>query len=264
MLFCKSVVTIHDVSYAYVPNEFLKKDLYQLIHWTRSSVEKASEIIAVSETTKNDLIKQYGINEKKVRVIHNGYTAPVGTAKRKKDQQPYILYVGTLQPRKNIITLIEAFERLHTLHPEFRLKLAGKKGWMYESTIEAAHSSSAASAIDFLGYVSDEQKQELYANASCFVLPSLYEGFGIPLLEAMSNGCPVIAADSSSLPEVGGDACLYFNPHQSDSLFNGLNRLISDSSLSHSLIKKGYVRASQFSWASCADKTLDILIRTTP
>lgn len=263
-LFCRSVVTIHDVSFLYFPNEFLKKDLYQLTNWTRYSVQRASSIIAVSQTTKNDVIRQYGVDEKKVVVIHNGYTPSPGNTLRKKNQQPYILYVGTLQPRKNITTLIAAFERFHTLHPTFRLKIAGKKGWMYEATMRAAHTSPAASAIDLLGYVRDEQKQDLYRDAFCFVLPSLYEGFGIPLLEAMDNGCPVVAANAASLPEVGGDACLYFDPHKSDALLEVLQQLVTDTTLVDSLVKKGRIRASQFSWRSCAEKTLTVLRQTTP
>jgi glycosyltransferase involved in cell wall biosynthesis len=262
-LFCRSVVTIHDVSFLYFPNEFLKKDLYQLVNWTRYSVQKASSIIAVSQTTKKDVITQYNVTEKKVTVIHNGYSAPVPNTEVQKDQPPYILYVGTLQPRKNITALVSAFERFHALHPEFRLKIAGKKGWMYESTMHAVQTSPVSKSIDLLGYVSDTEKQELYSNAFCFVLPSFYEGFGIPLLEAMSNGCPVIAADAASLPEVGGDACLYFNPHKSDELFDRLQQLTKDRTMAESLVQKGRMRASQFSWETCAEKTLAILRHTT-
>ncbi|OGK25836.1 hypothetical protein A3C25_02920 [Candidatus Roizmanbacteria bacterium RIFCSPHIGHO2_02_FULL_38_11] len=201
-----TVVTIHDLSYFYYPDEFLKKDLYQLKNWTKYSVEKSKKIIAVSNTTKKDIVRFYKIPEEKIKVIYNGYekvsdrTSEVEeersdgkTSEVKLDKGKYILYVGTLQPRKNIITLIDAFYLFKKNHPEFNLVLVGKKGWLYDHIFKKVEDLNLKKYVVVKGYVTDAELSSLYQNAFCFVLPSLYEGFGIPLLEAMSFGSPVIS-----------------------------------------------------------------------
>ncbi|GIW64802.1 MAG: glycosyl transferase family 1 [Patescibacteria group bacterium] len=258
-----SVVTIHDLSYLYYPQDFLKKDLYQLKNWTEYSLKKAKKIIAVSKTTKKDIIKNYSIPEEKITVIYNGFEKnikyQIKDVKNKKIKNPYILYVGTLQPRKNIETLIKAFEKFKHFYPEFKLTIAGKKGWLYEKIFELVKDLGLENDIYFTDYVTDIQLIFLYKNAFCFVLPSFYEGFGIPILEAMSYSCPVIASFASSLPEVGGDACLYFDPENVFDLVEKLKLLKEDKKLAKDLIKKGYQRIKQFSWKKCADETLEVI-----
>jgi len=263
--FCPTVVTIHDLSYFYYPQEFLKKDLYKLTRWTQYSVFKAKKIITVSKTTKKDLIKYYPAVESKITVIYNGMDREINenstpsTNFKSLKSQKYILYVGTLQPRKNIVTLIRAFRLFHTNHPEYKLVIAGKRGWLFDLIFKEAQDLYVNENIIFPGYVSDEELIVLYKNAFCFVLPSFYEGFGIPILESMSYGCPVIASFNSSLPEVGGDACLYIDPYKPEDIVDKLELLLKDKTLRKELIKKGKERMFFFSWTKCGKETLELL-----
>ncbi|MGB9707244.1 MAG: glycosyltransferase family 4 protein [Microgenomates group bacterium] len=262
------VVTVHDLSYFYYPNEFLKTDLYKLSHWTQYSVKKAKKIIAVSETTKKDLITFYDLPEDKIEVIYNGYEKKVKTQKSKTknclknfkiDPYKYILYVGTIQPRKNTEALIRAFFKFKKDYPDFKLVVTGKKGWLYQEIFEIVKELKLEKEIVFTGYVDDKTLVILYQNAFCFVMPSLYEGFCLPLLEAMSNDCPVICSSAPSLPEIGADACLYFDPKNIDELYNQLTALKNDYQLKKELIEKGKERVKSFSWENCAQETLTIL-----
>jgi glycosyltransferase involved in cell wall biosynthesis len=258
-----SIVTIHDLSYLYYPEDFLKKDLFQLKHWSQYSLKQARKIIAVSKTTKKDIVKNYKIPEEKIEVIYNGYEKPVkyeiSNIKIEKINHPYILYVGTLQPRKNITTLIKAFEKFKNFYPEFKLIIAGKKGWLYEKIFNLVTDLGLEADVYFTDYVTDNQLVFLYKNAFCFVLPSFYEGFGIPVLEAMSFDCPVISSFCSSLPEIGADACLYFDPNNVFDLVEKLKLLKEDKKLRKELIKKGQKRIKEFSWEKCGKQTLEII-----
>ena len=233
------IVTIHDLSYKYFPKEFLKKDLYKLENWSNYSIMKAKKIIAVSKTTKKDILTQFCLNDKDIHVVYNGFSK-TKTHNEKTDDvlkkydlrtKKYVLFVGTLQPRKNIPILIESFHEFRKLHPEFKLVLVGKKGWMFDSIFTKVQELNLEDRVVFPGFVSDDALSNLYQNAFCFVLPSLYEGFGIPLLESMSNGCPVITSYASSLPEIGGEACLYFDPHDIHDLLEKLEKLFTDKKL---------------------------------
>ena len=265
--FCPTVVTIHDVAYLHFPDEFLKKDLYQLKNWTEYSVRNATKILTVSKTTKKDVIRYYRVPEKNIEVIYNGFEKEiddqviVGNTGEMTPPvtHPYVLYVGTIQPRKNIIALIRAMTILNKTHPEFTLVITGKKGWLFDQVFKEAKNLYLENKIIFTGYVTDAQLVSLYQKAFCFVLPSFYEGFGIPVLEAMSFGCPVISSFSSSLPEVGGEAALYFDPDNYVRLVDQIVLLTKDKRLRQDLIKKGYQRIKLFSWDKCANETLKIL-----
>jgi len=206
---------------------------------------------------------EYAIEDKKISVVYNGYNLPkkVPMKQHNKNLSPYFLYVGTIQPRKNLETLIEAFSTLHSTHPEFKLIMAGKKGWLYDAIFKQVEKLNLKEYIHFLGYVTDEEKNNLYAEATALVLPSLYEGFGIPLLEAMALGCPVISSFSSSLPEVGGEACLYFDPKNGTDLVEKMSLLITDKDLRINLIATGKQRAQLFSWRQSGEQTLTILMK---
>ncbi len=253
------VVTIHDLAYLYFPNEFTKKDLWQLKNWTNVSIKKARQIIAVSKTTKKDIMKNYGIDEAKVTVVYNGFEktlkAKTSTVKLKK----YILFVGTIQPRKNLEILIDAFNKFIQINKDFKLVLVGKKGWLYESIFEKVKTMRLENKVIFTGHITDEELVSYYTNAFCLTLPSLYEGFGIPVLEAMSYNCPVISSFSSSLPEIGGDACLYFDPKNTDDLLEKLNILQNNSKLRKELILNGKQRIKDFSWKKCGKETLEVI-----
>lgn len=262
--FCpfKTVVTIHDLSYLFFQSEFLKKDLYQLINWTKYAIANSIKIIAVSKTTKKDLIHEYAIPENKIEVVYNGYEHVEALATSHQSlvtNFPYFLYLGTIQPRKNLALLIRAFTTFHSTHPSYKLIIAGKKGWLYESIFDLVHHLKMDESIQFSGFVSDEEKKSLYKEAAAFILPSLYEGFGIPLLEAMSYNCPVISSFSSSLPEIGAEACLYFDPKNEQDLVEKMELIVSDPQLARSLIQLGKKRVAEFSWKKTGEQTLQIL-----
>ena len=256
-----TVVTIHDLAYKFFPNEFLSGDLYKLNKWTEYSVKKAARVICVSEHTKSDLVKFFPKVESKTSVVLNGFRTPKKlrvTGYKLQESNPYILFVGTIQPRKNISALIEAFEEFVQAHPEFELKIVGKRGWLYSETLKRIESSPFLKQIKYLGFVADKELESLYVNAYATVLSSHYEGFGLPVLEAMSYGSPVIASNNSSLPEVGGDAVLYCNPNDSKTIIDALEKL-QDSKLRKSLLLKAEKQLTKFSWTKCAEETLSII-----
>jgi len=257
------VVTIHDLSYIYYPKDFLKKDLFKLKNWTAYTVKKARKIIAVSNSTKNDLIKIYKIPSDKVAVIYNGFNQykeiKASAFKEKNICSPYILYIGTLQPRKNLLNLIRAFYKFNQIYKDFNLIIAGKKGWLYKEIFEEVKNLGIEDKVFFTDYVTNHQLVFLYENAFCLVIPSLYEGFGLPILEAMHFSCPVITSFSSSLPEVGGNACLYFDPQNVNDITEKIIKLKNNPELRKSLIKRGKERTKIFSWEKCGEETLKIL-----
>ncbi len=274
---CPIVVTIHDLAYKYYPEEFLKKDLYKLNNRTMHSVERAKKVICVSKNTQKDLEKYHPSTKHKSTVIYNGFN-PIPAMKTEGvievltdtlkflnfDEKttlfrnPFILYVGTLQARKNLPALIDAFEAFHARYPEFRLLLVGKPGWLYKKTLERIKNSPVKECIQVTGYVSDGFLKVLYRTAFCLVLPSLYEGFGLPVLEAMANECPVIVSDNSSLPEVAGPAALYIDPKHPETITSALNSLL-DLKKRKTLIARGREQIKKFSWEQCGKETLEVL-----
>lgn len=263
------VVTIHDLAFFYFPHEFLKKDLYKLQNWTKNSIEKAKKVISVSKWTKRDLMKYYELPEEKIAVVYNGFEKnhpaiqPIETKDvlRTFNLKPekYLLYVGTIQPRKNIRFLIKTFKKFHSVNSDYKLVLTGKKGWLYEEIYTEVEQQGLKDAVVFTGYLSDPEVIQLYNHAFCFTFPSLYEGFGIPILEAMSFGCPVISSFASSLPEIGGEACLYFDPETERDFYDDLVSLKDNQKLREELITKGKERIKEFSWEKSAEETLEIL-----
>jgi glycosyltransferase involved in cell wall biosynthesis len=269
---CKLVVTIHDLAYEFFPKDFLKKDLYKLRHWTRNAVVRAAQVIAVSESTKQDIIRVYNVDPGQVFVVFNGFTPystdrslpawPEALARRYKIiPGKYILFVSTLQPRKNVTTLIYAFALFRKTSPDYRLVLVGKKGWMYEQIFTLVKKLKIDEHVSFTGYLTNDEKYALYAKAFCMVLPSLYEGFGIVTLEAFSMSCPVIASNTSAIPEIAGGAALLFDPQNANELVDKLRLLESDLKLRAQLIEKGLRRAGQFSWETCGKETLEVLLK---
>jgi len=268
----KSAISVLDVSYIRYPEFFKKSDLNQLTNWTRFSIRKARKVFTISQGSKDDIIKEYGIPGYKVAVTYPGIkkvssikykVLSMGELKKKYGVGgEYILFVGTLQPRKNIARLIEAFSRvsrssliLNTLS----LIIIGKKGWLYEEILEAPKKFNVEDRVKFLDFVPDEDLPSFYKNALCFILPSLYEGFGLPVLEAMKYGCPVITSNISSLPEAGGDAALYVDPLSVNDITKNLELIINDQELRKKLIEKGYEQVKKFSWEKTARETLRAL-----
>lgn len=253
----KTAISIMDLSYIYYPQLFRKEDLYQLIHWTKYSAIKSSKIFTISRASKDDIIKVYKVQEDKVVVTYPGIKQMTDkTLQKDKNSGQYILFVGTLQPRKNIVKLIEAYSKINT---DLRLLIVGKKGWIFDEILSAPKKYGVSEKVEFLDFVKDDEMADLYKNALCFVLPSLYEGFGLPVLEAMKNGCPVIISNVSSLPEAGGDAALYFDPENVDDIQKTIEKVISNENLRKEMIKKGYAQVKKFSWEKTARETLKVL-----
>ena len=263
---CPSVISILDVSYIYFPELFKKKDLYQLKLWGGYSIKKAKKIITISNSSKDDIIKTYGVSSDKIAVIYPGIKIQNSEAKIKNMDElkkkfeiegDYILFVGTLQPRKNVSKLIEAFAKLK--NKDIKLVIVGKKGWLYEEILSAPLKFGVSERVKFLDFVNDEDMPPLYKNALCFILPSLYEGFGLPILEAMQHGCPVLTSNVSSLPEAGGDAAEYFDPQDVNDIAQKIEEVIDNKALREEMVEKGYNQVKKFSWEKAAKETLKVL-----
>lgn len=262
---CPSVISILDVSYKYFPELFNKKDLYQLKLWGSYSVKKAAAIVTISESSKNDIIKEYKVAPSKVHVVSVGikefgnpsFKPMDKLAEKYQIKSPYILFVGTLQPRKNIAKLIEAFSLLKEQNLE--LVIIGKKGWMFDEILAAPEKHNVLDRVKFLDYVTDEDLPSFYKHAELYVLPSLYEGFGLPVLEAMKYDCPVATSNISSLPEAGGDAAVYFDPKDAHDIAKTIEKVLGDKKLRESMIKKGREQIKKFSWEKAAKETLAVL-----
>lgn len=258
------VVTIHDLAHLLYPQELLPRDRYKLTHWTAYAVHQAKSIIAVSKNTKKDIVEQYHIPAEKITIIYNGFEKEVTHQVPVKGvhANQYILYAGTLQPRKNLEVLIQAFHILIQKNNKLQLVLAGKKGWLYEPLLKQIKSLHLEQNVILTDYIPNNELAWLYAHAICLVHPSLYEGFGITLLEAMSFHCPVISSFRSSLPEIGGEACLYVDPTKPEDIVTKVLELEHNANLRKETVQKGDERIKQFSWDTCVKKTLEVIEQT--
>ncbi len=263
----KTVVTIHDLGYEYLPQYHKFPHKLYLNKSTEYAVKHATHLIAVSQATENDLINKMGCPKDKITVIYEGFDEkkfkPDSNRHSGKSRSagriqnlPYILFVGTLQPRKNIERLIEAFSLIKT---DIQLVIAGNKGWLYDDILSAPKRFGVEKRVKFLGYTKEEDLPTLYQNALCFCLPSLFEGFGLPVLEAMACGCPVIVSNSSSLPEVAGEAGIYVNPLNVNDIAEKLKLIIENGKLRMEISKKSLIQAKKFSWEKCARETIKVL-----
>lgn len=268
------VLTMHDLSFELFPETFSwKRRLWHAFTSPKSLCRRAESILSVSRSTANDIRRFYGITEKKVFIIHSGVNEHYHEMNRndlalitvkEKYHLPYhfILFLGTLEPRKNIPSLIRAYNgfRKSTLNSEniYKLVIAGSSGWKSLEIFEEIRRSPFSQDILFLGYVADEDKESLYNLASVFVYPSLYEGFGFPILEAFRCGVPVITSDTSSLPEIAEDAALLIDPQRPDDLRIALEEVIASSELRQELKDRGKKRANAFLWHKTAEETLRV------
>ncbi len=235
---------------------------------TRRTARRATAIIALSESTARDLMDLYGISRKKISVIHIGVAeifapAPMQEARARVRQQcgidgPFILFAGTIEPRKNLPALIRAYASLPRIRGDFALVLAGEWGWGKSEVDRTVKEVGIEGRILLTGHVALEDLRWLYCAADLFVYPSLYEGFGLPPLEAMACGTPVITSNCSSLPEVVGDAAILADPREVEELASTITRVLEDRELRHTMRERGIAQAKRFSWETCARETLRV------
>lgn len=264
------VVSVHDVSFLEHPNYFPPARALQLRWTVRKTVRSAAKILTGSEFSRNAIIRAYGLDGKNIVVIPNAAGATFRPVHREAAvtsmrtrlhiAAPFILTVGDLQPRKNQIGLIAAFAKLIRAHPQLKhhLVLAGKETWFASKVREAARLSGVVDRIHFTGFVTDEDLLQLYNACEFFVFPSFYEGFGIPILEAMACGRAVACSNVSAMPEVADGAALLFNPSSTDEITRALVDLILDPELKNRMERLALQHSAQFSWQKTAQKTLDV------
>ena len=266
------VIAIMDTSYLHYPKMFKAKDLHQLVHWSAYSVRRASRILTISGASKDAIIAAYGVPPDRVVVAYPGLpmkfkvqSSKFKVKEKYKLSNNYILSVGTLQPRKNFVRLIEAFAqilpKLQEQYPDLTLVIVGKPGWLYEEILTSPSRLGVAQRVKFLNFVPDSDLPALYQGALVFALPSLYEGFCLPVVEAMASRCPVVVSQVSSLPEIAGRAGIYVNPEEVGSIANGLFQALKEhgTKAEADRIAKGLAQAKKFSWEKAAEKTLEVL-----
>ena len=262
---CHKVLTVHDLSFLRFPYFFTFKSRlwHKLILWKRL-LQEADVLIADSQSTKNDLMDLFKIKEEKIKMIHLGVgkefavidpDSSVLKDVRNKYQLPpkFIFFIGTIEPRKNIEGIIKAYQKMAT---DCHLVIGGSGGWKNGEVYRLAQGNSK---IHFIGYVEEKDKPALYNLAEVLLYPSFYEGFGLPIAEAMASGCPVVAGNNSSQVEVLGDTGLIVNPYDTREIKMATELILNDNSLRLKLIERGLEKVKEFSWAKTAQKTLDVL-----
>src|SRR4030095_13534845 len=269
--FCRVpvVVTIHDLAFERMPETFTRRGSFQLKLTVRRTAKKAARIATVSEYSRQDLLDIYKLPPEKVVVTYNGVESSFtpqpsvpneaeGVRRRFGVSRDFLLAVGSLQPRKNLVRLIRAYARLRSEREDFRsqLVIVGRKLWLASAIFDEVKRQRWADDVILTGYVADEDLPALYRAARAFVYPSLFEGFGLPPLEAMACGTPVVTSDVSSLPEITGDAALLIDPNDERALANALIEVVNNARLRAELREKGIAQAKKFTWRDAAEKTL--------
>jgi glycosyltransferase involved in cell wall biosynthesis len=262
----KKIITIHDLGFYVFGSKFARNwHSWHLRFMLPYSIRHADKIIAVSQATKQQIIDIFKVASEKIVVTYEGVSEKfrliqdkIGVEKvlaKYGIKRPYILFVGTMDPRKNLVRLIKAFQEAKKTLSDLKLVIVGSKGELYTPELNKLIS---AGDIVLTGYVGEEDLAYLYNGADVFAFPSLYEGFGLPILEAMACGTPVITSQVYSMPEVAGDAALLVDPENIEEIAAAIRRLINDHELRKGLIEKGLARAKQFTWAKTAAETLAI------
>lgn len=264
------VTTIHDISFEHYPQFFTKRELLQFRSTIPYTARRADKILTVSDYSKRDLVETYHLPEDKIVVTYNGVATSfkplsIPETGRQAAQKygvtgPYLLAVGNLQPRKNLVRLIAAYTRLRNARPEIKhqLLVVGKEAWLYDPILDFARRSRWADDILFSGYVPSSDLPMLYCGAEAMVYPSIFEGFGLPPLEAMACGTPVIVSDRSALPEIVGDAGIKVNPFDIEAIAAAMAGLILEPDVARWYGLAGIKRAERFTWSNCATRTLEV------
>lgn len=260
-----AVVTVHDLGYVYYPEAHTSWSRRYLDWSTRHSVRRAARVIVDSLATAKDLAAHYDVSENKMQLVYPGVdeslhrtdaAAIEAVRRRYKLPERYLLFMGTLQPRKNIARMVQAYRRWREAHPgaQMALVLAGQQGWLYDPRW-----TDGVEGVILPGYVADEDVPGLYSGAQALLFPSLHEGFGFPVLEAMRCGTPVITSATSSLPEVAGEAALLVNPRDVDAIAGAIARVLDDSNVRDALVTAGFAQAQKFTWHHAAEQVLRTL-----
>lgn len=266
---CKTVFVFHGAEQFAYPEIFR---LYDRIYFTIAMplfCKKADIIISPTEKGIKDIVYYLGINPSKIKAIHHGLNKQFinfdnsklfleGIRSKYNLPGKYILFVGGLTPLKNIGNVLRAFHRIKESLPDYKLVLIGFKRWKYEQDMELIKKLELENDVIFTGWVQDEDMPALYSLADLLIFPSLYEGFGIPLLEAMACGCPIITSNAGGLAEVAGEAAIFVNPHNVNDISNAMFNIIKDNNLRQGMIERGYKQVKNFRWEKCAREVLDI------
>ncbi len=272
---CPVVATIHDLSFEHLPETFKRRSRMQLRLTVRRTARRAAHVIAPSEHTRRDLIKSYGLSPDRVSVIPLAaapHFQPASATEIERVRNVYairggyILAVGSIQPRKNLARLIRAYSDLRRARGGSKLPqlvIVGKQAWLYGETLRAIEEEGARDGTTLTGYVSESDLPALYSGALCFVYPSFFEGFGLPPLEAMRCGTPVVTGNLTSLPEVVGNAGLLVDPFDTGAIRDAIARLIDDAALRAELSARGLQRALAFDWRDTARMTLQVYRKAT-
>jgi glycosyltransferase involved in cell wall biosynthesis len=272
---CRFVVTIHDLILTKHPTEratTLGPSTYKLKNWgyrtvINHAVKAAKTIIAVSSYTKADIVAQFKVIPDKVKVIYEGVAERLQADARADDKKvifrynihkPYLLYVGNAYPHKNLEGLIEIFAKIKEKHKDLQLVLVGKRDYFYDRLIKQAQNNRYKEDILFPGFVPDFDLVSLYKEAEAYVFPSFFEGFGLPALEAMQHGSPVISSQATCLPEVLGEAAIYFNPEDKTNFVLALDQVLNNKELRQKLIMAGRNQVKLYSWQRCARETIAV------
>jgi alpha-1,3-rhamnosyl/mannosyltransferase len=244
----KLTATIHDLTCWLMPELHTQANVRADRTFAEKILRRADGLIAVSENTRQDAMKLLGIAPEKIETIYSGVADEYFNARPSQRAKPYVLYVGTIEPRKNLNVLLDAWKLLRT---DFELVIAGPEGWGSEPTLARIRQEAT-----YLGYVPEADLPGLVAGATVFVYPSLYEGFGFPVVQAMAAGVPVVTSNTSCLPEIAGDAAVLVDPRSPSEIANGLTRLLDSESTRAQLMERGRKRAEIFRWETCAERSL--------
>ncbi len=264
---CPVVTTIHDVSFRLHPEWFTLRDRLVFRMGLPGSLRRAAAILAVSECTKDDIVREYGVPAEKIHVTHNAlppdFQAPGPDADAEQTiarygiSRPYVLFVGVLQPRKNPVRIVRSFVRAkRKANLPHVLAMVGKRGWLYDDVFAAVEELGAEQDVIFTGYAEDEDLPALYAAADLFLFPTLYEGFGIPVLEAFACGTPTITSRVAGNAETARDAALLVDPYSEEDIARSIVEALTNEELRDGLRRRGLARAREFSWRRTAELTL--------
>jgi glycosyltransferase involved in cell wall biosynthesis len=268
-----TVLTVHDLIYKLFPQHHKRLNYWFLNTAMPLFVRRADAIITVSQATKNDLMRYYGTPDHKITVVHEAAAshfrvAPASEVARVRAKyelpERFLLVVGTIEPRKNLSRLAESLARLRRDFRDLQLVVVGAKGWLYEDFFQRIEALELGDAVRLLGYVPDDDLIAVFRAATVYVMASIYEGAGLPVLEAMACGVPVVSSRESSMPELGADVPRYFNPHDVDNMTDVLGMVLDDESMRTEMAAAGPERAARFSWQRAARETLEVYQKVMP